>query len=115
MTVTVISTSKLAVRKPYMKPTLAKGPVLADVTAQPFSPGPLTKCWVARAAFGERDIRWLIFRAWLMEDSSAWFRLIYLRYGAQVGKWLEGRDGARRLVRAAMMPAIKRKSSYKVG
>ena len=34
------ATSKVMVRKPYVKPTLAKGPVLSDITAQPAtSPG----------------------------------------------------------------------------
>ena len=51
----------------------------------------------------------MIFRAWLFEDAPLWFRQLYRRYGAAVGGWLESRNGARRLVRAAMMPAIKRK------
>jgi hypothetical protein len=104
------SVSKSAIRKPYSKPTLVRGPLLKDVTAQTVSGGTSgTPCWVARAAFGEQDIRWLIFRAWLLEDGPKWFRKLYLRHGASVGNWLEGHDGARRLVRAAMMPAIKRK------
>ena len=101
--------SKTAIRKPYAKPTLVKGPLIGAVTAQLISPGTVDVCWVARAAFGERDIRWLIFRAWLMEDAPKWFRQLYLRHGAKVGSWLEGRDGARQLVRVAMAPAIKRK------
>jgi hypothetical protein len=104
------SISKTAIRKPYSKPTLVKGPVLADVTAQIASPGTSGgSCWVARAAFGERDIRWMIFRAWLLEDAPKWFRQLYLRHGAKVGSWLEGRDGVRQLFRVAMTPAIKRK------
>ena len=94
----------------YEKPTLVKGPVLTGVTAATNSvsftqPG----CWVARAAFGESDIRWQIFRAWLIDDAPAWFRSLYIRHGESVGTWLAGRDGARRVVRSLMMPAINRK------
>jgi hypothetical protein len=69
----------------------------------------VARCWVARAAFGETDIRWMIFRAWLLEDAPVWFRRLYIRYGETVGAWLAGRAGARSAVRALMMPAITRK------
>ncbi len=106
------ATPKIAARKPYTKPTLVKGPVLTDVTAVklPVVSGVVaTPCWVARAAFGETDIRWLIFRAWLLEDAPVWFRQLYIRHGEKIGNWLEGRDAVRRMVRAMMMPAITRK------
>jgi len=51
----------------------------------------------------------MIFRAWLLEDAPAWFRSLYSRYGEAIGDWLAGRDNARTVVRAAMMPAINRK------
>jgi len=105
------ATTKITIRKPYARPSLVKGPVLTDVTAVkgPVVSGVVPPCWVARAAFGESDIRWIIFRAWLLEDAPVWFRQLYIRYGAKVGSWLEGRNRARRLVRAIMMPAIKQK------
>ena len=105
--------SGTAKRKTYVKPTLVKGPVLTDVTALkgPVVSGVPLKapCWVARAAFGHDDIRWLIFRDWLMEDAPKWFRLLYIRYGASFGNWLEGRHEIRRVVRTMMMPAVKRR------
>jgi len=99
---------KQTVRKAYQKPSLVKAGVLSAVTAQTPTSG-AEKCWVARAAFGEADIRWMIFRAWLVDDAPAWFRSLYIRYGEAIGAWLAGRDGARAAVRALMMPAIKRK------
>jgi hypothetical protein len=99
-----------AAPKPYQRPTLVKGPVLTNVTATTLSPIPSDfECWIARAAFGETDIRWMIFRAWLMDDAPDWFRRLYIRYGEMVGAWLAGRAGARHLVRALMMPAVNRK------
>ena len=102
-------------RKAYEKPTLTKAAVLLAMTAGTDSgsisgiPNDTDTCWIARAAFGEADIRWMIFRAWLLEDAPAWFRSLYSRYGEAIGDWLAGRDNARTVVRAAMMPAINRK------
>ena len=97
--------------KPYQIPTLIKGPVLTTVTAIPKSVSgvPSGGCWVARAAFGESDIRWMIFREWLLDDAPLWFRRLYIRHGELVGAWLAGRADARRVVRALMMPAVNRK------
>ena len=96
--------------KPYRKPSLVKGPLLTKVTAAtPVSGAPPAPCWVARAAFGEADFRWMIFRAWLLEDAPAWFRRLYLRHGEAVGGWLANRNRARRVVRTLMMTAIRRK------
>jgi hypothetical protein len=97
--------AKTTAKRPYAKPVLAKGPKLSEVVAG--SSG--APCWVARAAFGESDIRWMVFRAWLMEDAPAAFRAAYLRFGPALGAWLAGRDGARALVRGLMMPAVRRK------
>jgi hypothetical protein len=107
---TQVSGSVLSRRKspkPYSKPTLAKGPLLSDVAAIPHSPPP--PCWVARAAFGEGDIRWMIFRAWLLEDAPEWFRRLYLRHGERFGGWLRGRPVARALMRLPMMFVVRSK------
>jgi hypothetical protein len=94
-------------RKPYQKPTLVKGPLLTKITAA--VPVPVSACWVARAAFGETDFRWMIFRAWLMENAPVWFRWLYLRHGASLGAWLASKDRSRAVVRGMMMPAVRRK------
>lgn len=101
-----------AKRKAYQKPTLVKGPLLTSVTAAPpvTVSGQPVPCWVARAAFGNSDFRWMIFRAWLAEDAPAWFRALYLRHGESVGAWLTGRERACAMVRAMMMPAVRRKA-----
>ena len=98
-----------AAPKPYVKPTLAKGSVLTSVTAQSKTSAP-PPCWIARAAFGVADIRWMIFRAWLLEDAPVWFRALYLRHGEMIGAWLANRAGPRSVVRALMMPAVRRKA-----
>jgi hypothetical protein len=105
----VSENSKSVQPKPYVKPTLAKGPVLTSVAAQAPTTSPGAPCWVARAAFGEADIRWMIFRAWLIDDAPGWFRGFYIRYGEFIGTWLANQPRARGVVRTAMMPAIRRK------
>jgi len=103
------SLSQTTARKAYRKPTLVKAGKLSAVVAEDSSVSGAPYCWVARAAFGESDIRWMIFRAWLVDDAPVWLRSLYIRYGEAVGAWLAGRDNARTVVRAMMVPAINRK------
>ena len=93
-------------RRIYRSPTLLKGPKLDGITAVGVSVAP---CWVARAAFGESDFRWMIFRSWLLEDAPASLRRAYLRHGERVGAWLQPHYRLRGLVRSAMLVAIRRK------
>jgi hypothetical protein len=91
----------------YRKPVLVKGPVLTTVTASG-NVSTSAPCWVARAAFGESDIRWMIFREWLMVDAPTWFRNLYLRHGEAGGSWLKSQPTAQTVVRRLMMPAVTR-------
>lgn len=59
-------------------------------------------CWVARAAYGLENPRWIYFREWLLADAPEWLFRAYLRHGRRVARWLEGRDWARALVRGVM-------------
>ncbi len=102
------STDERTSPKAYVKPTLKKGPTLANASTPVPVSGP-QPCWIARAAFGADDFRWMIFRAWLLDDAPAWFRSLYIRFGERLGTLIEGREAARGLVRNAMMPVIRRK------
>jgi hypothetical protein len=93
-------------RRTYQTPTLVKGPKLDGITAIPVS---ADVCWVARAAFGESDFRWMIFRSWLLQDAPASLKRTYLRHGQRVGAWLQPHHRLRGLVRSAMLVAIRRK------
>jgi flagellar hook-associated protein 2 len=46
-------------------------------------------CWVARAVYGARNPRWILFRHWLLFRAPTWFRELYLRHGASFAAWLE--------------------------
>jgi hypothetical protein len=95
-------------RRPYQKPALVRGPVLTNVTAITSVSGTVNKCWIARAAFGDNDIRWMIFREWLVVDAPTWLLNWYDRHGEAVGAWLRGHANMQKLVRALMMPAVNR-------
>lgn len=97
----------------YQKPALNKGPVLTSITATLIVvsgaiPSDNNLCWVARAAFGETDIRWMIFREWLVVEAPAWFRKLYVRHGEAVGCWLKGHQELQGAVRCLMIPAVNR-------
>jgi len=94
-------------RKPYQKPTMTKGPLLNNITTAVV--GSAKGCWVAQAAFGRDDIRWMVFREWLLADSPHWFRNFYIRFGERIGAWLDSRETAKAVVRYLMMPAVRRK------
>lgn len=94
----------------YAPPTLRRGPVLTAIAASTSNNDKKTPvCWIARAAFGEDDIRWMVFREWLSADAPAWFRALYVRRGERVGTWLADKPRARAVVRRAMGVAIRRK------
>jgi hypothetical protein len=70
----------------YEPPQLTRRESLAEVTALVKEMSPAEEkpkvCWVARAVYGADNPRWVLFRAWLLEDAPRWLRALYLRYGA---------------------------------
>jgi hypothetical protein len=59
-------------------------------------------CWVARAVYGERDARWLIFRHWLTTRAPRWFRALYMKHGPSVAAFIERHAWLKPLVRTWM-------------
>jgi hypothetical protein len=43
-------------------------------------------CWVAREVYGNNDIRWFIFRAWLKYEAPSWFEKLYMTHGENYAK-----------------------------
>ena len=63
-------------------------------------------CWVAREAFGEQDVRWRVFRSWLLRRSPEWFLRAYARHGERVAGWLRAHAWAKPAVRIFMERAM---------
>jgi hypothetical protein len=66
-------------------------------------------CWVARAVYGIHNPRWLIFRQWMLHESPAWFRALYLKHGEKFAEWIANKPLLKRLIRAAMDVVVDRK------
>ncbi len=67
-----------------------------------------SSCWIARAVYGARNPRWLVFRFWLLQLAPAWFRGLYLRHGERFASWLDDKPRVRHLIRRWMDARIDR-------
>lgn len=56
-------------------------------------------CWVAREVFGEGNVLWKIFQAWLLADAPGWLRYTYMQYGERTARWLHDKPRLKKLVR----------------
>jgi hypothetical protein len=80
-------TDAVATAKATLEQTTIKGISDRVAALEQLKPG----CWVARAVFGETDIRWRLFRHWLFGDrfhpeQATWLQRIYLRHGPWVAE-----------------------------
>ena len=57
-------------------------------------------CWAARAAFGERDPRWLVARRWMLRRAPHWLRRLYVRHGMRLAAAIDGSPALRAEYRA---------------
>ena len=46
-------------------------------------------CWVARAVFGETNLKWLMAREFVLNMSPEWFKSLYLKHGESLAKKVE--------------------------
>jgi flagellar hook-associated protein 2 len=65
-------------------------------------------CWVARAVYGVRNPRWIVFRHWLLHHAPGWFRALYLRHGERFADWLADKPWLRNVIRRWMDSRIDR-------
>jgi hypothetical protein len=48
-------------------------------------------CWVAREVYGESNIKWRLFRSWLLHQAPEWFLALYTNHGQSVAKFLKNK------------------------
>lgn len=48
-------------------------------------------CWVAREVYGESNIKWRLFRSWLLHQAPEWFLTLYTNHGKNVAKFLKNK------------------------
>lgn len=66
-------------------------------------------CWVAREAYGERDVRWLRFREWLLFKAPRWLRMLYLKHGKSFAKFISDKPIIKKVLRGIMNIIIREK------
>lgn len=71
-------------------------------TAQAYSGGSSSKCWVARAVYGAQSPRWMVFRLWLETRAPRALDRLYGRHGAAFARWLGRHPWAKPTVRRLM-------------
>lgn len=59
-------------------------------------------CWVAREVYGVENPRWLDFREWMLNDSPAWFRNIYLAYGERFAAFIKNKPRLKAIIKRWM-------------
>lgn len=69
----------------------------------------LAGCWVARAAYGDNDKRWLDFANWLFLDAPDWFHAFYISAGAQIAEWVKVHSSVRAGIRFIMNKITQQK------
>lgn len=65
-------------------------------------------CWVAREVYGEHDIRWLIFRQWLLTEAPDVVSYLYGKYGKYVAKFIHNKSYMKKLLKYFMDKIINR-------
>ena len=65
-------------------------------------------CWVAREVYGDENVRWVLFRDWMLNNSPRWFRKLYMDYGPAFAKWLRNKPRVKNAIRKMMDAAIQR-------
>lgn len=64
--------------------------------------GAAMMCWVARAAYGEDDFTWIVFREWMLTKAPKWFVKLYIKFGPAFAEFIKSKPKLRALVRWAM-------------
>ena len=59
-------------------------------------------CWVAREVYGIHNIRWVMFRQWMLFASPFWFRAIYLKFGERFANYISNKPRLKKKIRAWM-------------
>ena len=64
-------------------------------------------CWVAREVYGENDIRWMIFRDWMITSAPRWFLRAYLNYGEKFATYISNKPKIKSIIKLWMNKRIR--------
>lgn len=72
----------------------------------------LMMCWVARAAYGAENPRWLEFRRWMLRQAPRWLYEQYLRDGPAAAERVAADPALAAQVRAVMDRILKKEAAH---
>lgn len=72
----------------------------------------LAICWVAREVYGKEDVRWKIFRAWLLTEAPEWLFNLYAEHGEEFAKYISDKPILKRIVKSAMDLVVEPKLKF---
>lgn len=64
-------------------------------------------CWVAREVYGKEDIRWLLFRSWMILEAPSWLVSVYWKYGERFAEYISDKPRIKSLIKIWMNKKIK--------
>lgn len=59
-------------------------------------------CWVAREVYGIHNIKWKLFRSWMLNDAPKWFRNLYIKYGERFARFISNKPLLKNIIRRWM-------------
>lgn len=79
-----------------------------------FDPGPVPDlppifCWVAREVYGQNNIKWQLFRFWMLNQSPEWFLKLYIKHGESTANFLKNKTTLKNIIRIWMDYIISNK------
>lgn len=79
-----------------------------------FDPGPIPDlppqfCWVAREVYGQNNIKWQLFRSWMLNQSPEWFLKLYIKHGESTASFLKNKTTLKNIIRIWMDYIISNK------
>ncbi len=65
-------------------------------------------CWTAREVYGAKDVRWQIFRQWMLNHAPKWLLRLYIKHGQRLAWWLHDKPKLKNVIKHFMNKAIER-------
>jgi hypothetical protein len=66
-------------------------------------------CWVAREVYGQDNIKWQLFRSWMLNQSPKWFLKLYINHGENTAKFLKNKTILKNAIKICMDYIISNK------
>lgn len=66
-------------------------------------------CWVAREVYGQNNIKWQLFRSWMLNQSPKWFLELYIKHGESTASFLKNKTTLKNIIRIWMDYIISNK------